>query len=251
MRLLYWYALTPVVIVFGGLVFLTMPYLALAVLAIAVAWLAWAIVAVPYRLARATSRRWQVRRSPSTETATAPSPARERRAVSEAGEGELPASEQNRLLRQLKRLRLAQSDMAQAAAADEALKGEREESALGRALETACVVIYARPFTSNKVGRLGDEWAPTDPGERALHDELCKKRDQVYAHSDKTGPREVVDIGPSIGKDHPVYAEQWHPVNREVLDAFIRMAWRQEKRFYDAAVEVERQLGGKRLGLDE
>jgi hypothetical protein len=150
----------------------------------------------------------------------------------------LNESERNRLERELCRLRLAGSDMAQAAAAAEALKREREESPLGRALETACVVIYARPFTANKVGRLGEEWAPTDREERALHDELCKKRDQVYAHSDETSLRDVVDIGASIGKDHPVYAELWHPVNREVLPAFIRMAWRQEKRFYDAAVEV-------------
>jgi len=244
MRSLYWYSLLPVVIVFGGLVFLTIPYVALAVLVIAV-------VVVPYRLVRATSRRWQVRRSPSTErTTTAPSPGRERPAVNEAGEGGLDEGERNRLLRELKRLRLAQSDMAQAATADEALKREREESALGRALEAACVVIYTRPFTSNKLGRLGDEWAPTDPEERALHDELCKKRDQVYAHSDETLMHDVVDIGASIGKDHPVYAERWHPVNRDSLPAFIKMAWGQEKRFYDAAVEVERQLGGKQLGLD-
>jgi hypothetical protein len=163
----------------------------------------------------------------------------------------LHESERNRLVRELRRLRLAQSDMAQAATAAEALKEEREESIFGRVLETACAVIYARPFTSNNVGRLGEEWAPTDPQERALHDELCQKRDQVYAHSDETPMRDVVDIGASIGKDHPVYAEQWHPVNREVLPDFIRMAWGQEKRFYDAAVEVEGQLGGKQLGLDE
>jgi hypothetical protein len=57
---MHWYAVTPVVIVFGTLVFLTVPYLALAVLAIvsvlALAALAWAIVAVPYRLGRAISR---------------------------------------------------------------------------------------------------------------------------------------------------------------------------------------------------
>src|SRR5262245_26959571 len=244
MRSLYWYSLMPIVVVFGGLVFLTMPYLALAVLAIAVVWLAWKIVTLPYRLARATSRRWQVRAGASAETATIPTPVLERRAVSEAGKGELHESERSRLLRELKRLRLAQSDMAQAAAADEALKGEREESALGRALEAACVVIYTRPFTSNNVGRLGDEWAPTDPEERALHDELCKKRDQVYAHSDETPTRDVVDIGASIGSDHPVYAERWHPMNRDVLPALIRMAWAQEKRFYDAAVKVERRLAG-------
>jgi hypothetical protein len=62
MRLMYWYSLTPVVIVFGGLVFLTIPFLALAVLTIvslgALAGLAWAIVALPYMLGHAISRRW-------------------------------------------------------------------------------------------------------------------------------------------------------------------------------------------------
>ena len=65
MRLMYWYAVTPVVIVFGGLVFLTIPYLALAMLTIvslgALAGLAWAIVAVPYMLGHAISRRWHGR----------------------------------------------------------------------------------------------------------------------------------------------------------------------------------------------
>jgi len=54
MRLMYWYGVTPVVVVVGMLVFLTIPYLALAVLAIglflALAALVRALVALPYRL---------------------------------------------------------------------------------------------------------------------------------------------------------------------------------------------------------
>ena len=61
MRSMYWYALTPVVVIFGGLVFVTIPYLALAVLTIVLlgtlAALAWAIVSVPYMLSRAISDR--------------------------------------------------------------------------------------------------------------------------------------------------------------------------------------------------
>jgi hypothetical protein len=60
MRSMYWYALTPVVLVFGGLVFVMVPYLALAVFAIllflALAKLTRAIVAVPYKLGRARRR---------------------------------------------------------------------------------------------------------------------------------------------------------------------------------------------------
>ena len=54
MRLMHWYSLTPVVIVFGTLVFLTVPYLALAVLTlvtlVGLAALTRAIVSVPFRL---------------------------------------------------------------------------------------------------------------------------------------------------------------------------------------------------------
>jgi hypothetical protein len=73
----------------------------------------------------------------------------------------------------------------------------------------------------------------------------------VYAHSDETPLRDVVDFGATLGKPHPVYFEQWQPVSRPMLPIFIRMAWEQEKRFYDAALERETKLGAKQLGLEE
>jgi hypothetical protein len=80
MRLMYWYGVTPIVVVVGSLVFLTMPYLALAVLVIvalgALAALAWALVAVPYMLGHAIRRRWHARGSASPQTAAALEPAR-------------------------------------------------------------------------------------------------------------------------------------------------------------------------------
>ena len=76
----YFYAWTPLVIVVGTIVFITIPYLALAVLTIvsflALARLARAIAAVPYMLSRAIDRRWQARSSASPRTAAALSPAR-------------------------------------------------------------------------------------------------------------------------------------------------------------------------------
>jgi hypothetical protein len=71
----YFYAWTPLVIVFGTLVLLTSPYLALIALMVisvaAVAALAWAIVSVPLMLGRAISRRWQSRIGASPGTAAA------------------------------------------------------------------------------------------------------------------------------------------------------------------------------------
>jgi hypothetical protein len=75
----YFYAGTPVVIVFGTAVILTIPYLALLVLLVvslvALAALARAIVSVAFRLSGAISRRWQGRSGASPGTAAAMSPA--------------------------------------------------------------------------------------------------------------------------------------------------------------------------------
>jgi hypothetical protein len=81
----YFYAWTPpFFIVAGTIVFLTIRYLALAVLTIvslvALARLAMAIVAVPYMLTRAISRRWQDRSSASPRPTAALSPARRQHA---------------------------------------------------------------------------------------------------------------------------------------------------------------------------
>ena len=62
----YFYVWTPVVVVFGTAILLTIPYLALIALVVVLlavlATVAWAIAAVPYRLARAIGRHRQSRR---------------------------------------------------------------------------------------------------------------------------------------------------------------------------------------------
>jgi hypothetical protein len=67
-------------------------------------------------------------------------------------------SERNRLVNEIRRLRLAEADMAQVAAAADTLMHEHLNGDLCRALETAIAVCYARPFgSSNQVGVLGQE----------------------------------------------------------------------------------------------
>jgi hypothetical protein len=71
---------------------------------------------------------------------------------------------------------------------------EDDDVHLMLALETALVVCYARPFTHGKrVGQLGEEWAPEDAHERAVHDELLVLRNQAYAHTDKASGRDVIE----------------------------------------------------------
>ena len=74
----YFYAWTPFVIVFGTVVLLTIPYLAVIALMlvslVALAAFAWTIVSATHTLMRAISHRWQGWDSASPRTATALSP---------------------------------------------------------------------------------------------------------------------------------------------------------------------------------
>jgi hypothetical protein len=71
----YFYAWTPLVIVFGTVILLSIPYLALIALMIvalvALAALAWAIASVTHILSWAVSRRWHGRRGMTRQTTAA------------------------------------------------------------------------------------------------------------------------------------------------------------------------------------
>lgn len=49
-------------------------------------------------------------------------------------------------------------------------------------------------------------------------------RNQVYAHTDETGARQVVDVSDLLGLDSPAYAEGWQPIEREALPAIVQLA---------------------------
>jgi hypothetical protein len=143
--------------------------------------------------------------------------------------------QRQRLLNEITRFRLAQADMRQVMAAVEALSKEHQNGYLCRALETAIVVCYARPFGSkNKVGPIGKKWAPLKSFPK-LHAELLRLRDKVYAHTDKTEARQVVDAGKMIGAES-AWTEGWHAIRREALPVIHELA-RQLEASLGAAVE--------------
>lgn len=151
-------------------------------------------------------------------------------------------SERNRLRNEIRRLVLAQSDMAQAAAAAVALHSEQLNGDLCRALETAIVVCYVRPYDGrNKAGPLGSEWLPADPGSLAIHETMLAMRDQVYAHTDRTELRDIVDAGALLGEPGR-FAEQWVPLNREALPKLIEMFSEQQQRFRERSDELHEEL---------
>ena len=152
------------------------------------------------------------------------------------------ASERNRIMNELRRLVLAQSDLAQAAAAATALMNEHLNGDLCRALETAIVVCYVRPFTrANNIKPLGEQWYPELPSARALHDLLMAMRDQVYAHNDRTEFRDIIDSGASVGMPG-IYSEQWVPINREALPGMIQMFSDQQLRMRTRSQELQQKL---------
>jgi hypothetical protein len=141
-------------------------------------------------------------------------------------------------------MRLAQADMRQTLAAITALTEERHNGYLCRALETAIIVCYARAFASgNEIGTLGEEWAPEEATLRALHDQVLRLRDQVYAHTDRrAGARDIADVATQFGLDAPMFTEGWRPIKREVLPALGALAEYQEQRFASAADELQEKL---------
>jgi hypothetical protein len=136
----------------------------------------------------------------------------------------VPATERDRLLRDITRFRLARGDMRQVVAAAKALHDERHNGDLCRALETAIVVCYARPFgRRNKVGALHENWGPLKQFPK-IHAQLLSLRDKVYAHTDETEARQVVDVGALLGLEAPSCTEGWFPIKREALASIAMLA---------------------------
>lgn len=151
--------------------------------------------------------------------------------------------EKRKLREQVERLLLASNDMRYASAGAKYLAAMKINSDALRAFETGVVVTYARPFTRHGVGQLGrDEWAPEDQAHRAVHCELIWLRNRVFAHTDKTDMRGIVDVAPIGGIESGLYVEQHVPIGDWPLIAAVADA--QEERFRLAAEDVKARLNG-------
>ena len=155
--------------------------------------------------------------------------------------------EVSRLKNRIRRLRLAQADMEQTAAAAAFLAVNPGQGALDRALETAVVICYSRPFAaSNRVGALSrDEWAPTNVELRKLHYTLFDLRDSVYAHNDKTLERGVQELAHLFGPaydDH--YAEAFQPAPPSLWPQVEELAREMQERAEAEAAACEELLRG-------
>ena len=162
-------------------------------------------------------------------------------------QGAMNESQRNAIRKEIKRLRLAASDMNQvaAAAAQLTLSGVRLMEGAERIVHTGIVVAYVRPFRNAGIGNLSeDDWAPPTPEDRALHDRIVTLRDKVYAHTDNTEYRDIEDTSELLGLEGgPTYAESWVSLSPEGVNRIGRLAETQARRFAEGADELEYQLG--------
>ena len=149
-------------------------------------------------------------------------------------------AERNRLLRELRRLKLAAADMNLAAEATDLLVDDRY-APVPRIIETGVLVAYARSFNSSGPGwvRFKEQWTPTDPDELALHEPILTRRDKRHAHTDeKDSGRDIVDV---FGEG--IYSEEWEQLTADSLRKIAALARAQKERFDAAAKEIEHRLG--------
>jgi hypothetical protein len=155
---------------------------------------------------------------------------------------------------QVKCLRLAAWDMDQAHSG--AISIPHSTFAGVRAvLETGLAVSYARPFTrSDAKPRLnllhllpdgrqdGSDWLPEDPLDLGIHGQLMRLRNEVYAHTDDTEWRKVVNAGSIIEGAEHLHAVRWSLMPDDWLAKVAPMVERQRDRFKREARARELRL---------
>ena len=133
--------------------------------------------------------------------------------------------------------------MRQVAAACRALLESEFDDLLSRVIETGIAATYARPFTKNR-GRqaLNEEWTPPGCADLALHAEVIKLRDTLFAHSDAAQPaRGIEDV--SLGT-YPggAFAEHYRRIDRDALLSLADLCDRQEARLHSRCRAIHEEL---------
>jgi len=157
-----------------------------------------------------------------------------------------------RLLREVKRLVLARSDMRQVSIAAKYLSAyaTKLNSQVVRVIWTGIVVTYARPFTKkNKLGAVqGRVIHFEDHMQRSLHGRLCELRNQLFAHTDETELRGIVAASEVLDGAEG-YVEEHESMNLGAVPDIAELADELGKRFTTRVREIEEQLGRRRASL--
>jgi len=150
----------------------------------------------------------------------------------------LDSSEVNRVKREIRQLVLAIKDMRLTVEGAETLSSV-DYFPNTPLIETGMVVTYCRAYSLVKGRRppVTAQMLPEDDRGLSLHNELVKLRDTIYAHSDETDNRVVVD---PFGAHN--YTEGSRPWKREAFGPVIELARAQEAKFREALTSREASL---------
>jgi hypothetical protein len=122
------------------------------------------------------------------------------------------------------------SDMHFAKTAAKAWSERPDDDELHRVLQTAMIVMYARPFTRSDFfdfKKAGLDYRPTEQQPAELHDRLLDMRDHAIAHTDapaKSG--RTVSPGVLHTNAGPVYGidEAYSVISRDSLPALLGLS---------------------------
>jgi len=162
---------------------------------------------------------------------------------------EVDPAKRERLLKQQRALLLGASDMRQAAAAAHALEHE-STPALARALETAMMVCFMRPFTKSDL-HVPEKFFPTGQDREHL-DNIKAHRDKVYAHTDHEAGRWAESVSSTVegGRVQMHFREGWNAINRAAVSDFVALCERIEHEFTVKASAIQLILDGHAAPLD-
>lgn len=146
----------------------------------------------------------------------------------------------------LRRFRLAAKDMRGVEeTARDLLDRDGPARLYERMLETALVVVYARPYLESSTSGVGRKWWPAPGPDRELHERMIETRRHPYhAHSDRTRHRTLIDTTALLGLEGPpTFAEAWWRMTDSELEALADLALRQAQRLGAEANRIGAELG--------
>jgi hypothetical protein len=147
----------------------------------------------------------------------------------------------------LRALQFAASDMRLACSTARGLAQGGKLRDFQRQLETALVVIYARPYLPSNGLRLGGRWRPVRPADRELHDRIVDElRDPYHAHADRTRYRTLIDMSDEHGPDAR-FTESWSIIGKDFVPQVAVLANRQAARFEGASRKLTAELKDYRV----
>ena len=147
-------------------------------------------------------------------------------------------------------LMFSAADMHYAAIAAKAWAERYEDVGLNWILQTAMIVIYARPFAGSNFfdfKKEGIDYRPIDSRLAGVHDRLMDMRGRVAAHTDqpaKSGRQIGVGMTDTAAGPVPGMLDAFDVFMPDSLEALLELFDSQKRRFETDAVTIMRELNG-------